>query len=172
MARKHSDAPARNEVTTRVQEHETDMETKAEDIEETVTDVETERETLDGLELAGTAEGAEGVEQSIEAAGDVSAGEFDSESTELKHIQDESQEQEDDLHERSDTTSSDLGRISDASGKIHSDSANTELVAAKEAAVRDIEFLDDTAKQAQAAREQSQRRHEEHVSRVGTERRP
>ena len=170
MARRRSDAPTRGEITEKVEKHEADMEEKAEDVEETVEDTELEHETLEGLELDGTAEAAEEVEQAIEGAQDVSTQEFDAESGELEEVHSETEEHEEDLQERSATTSSDLGKISDASGKIHSDSANSELIEAKESAVRDIEFLDDQAKQSQDARDQSQRLHEEHQRRVNTAR--
>jgi hypothetical protein len=170
MARRRSDAPTRSEITEKVEKHETDMEEKTGEIEETVSDVETERDTLESLDLDGTAETAEEVEQAIEGAQDVSAEEFDTESGELEETHNETEEHEEELQERSDTTSSDLGKISDASAKIHSDSANGELIVAKESAMRDIEFLDDEAKQSEDAREQSQRLHEEHERRVSAAR--
>ena len=166
MARRRSDAPTRGEITEKVEKHEADMEEKADDIEETVEDTELERETIEGLESDGTAEGAEEVEQAIEGAQDVSAQEFDTGSGQLEEVHSETEEHEEDLQERSDTTSSDLGKISDASGKIHSDSANGKLIEAKESAVRDIEFLGVEEKQSHDAREQSQRLHEEHQRRV------
>ena len=45
----------------------------------------------------------------------ISVGEFDEESTQLDHIQGETQEHETDLGGRSDATSRDLGKLSDAS---------------------------------------------------------
>lgn len=165
MARR-SDVPTRGEITDKVDKHETDMHDKADEIEETVEDVETVRQTLEELDLGGTAEGGDAVEQAIEGAEDVSVSEFDEESQELEQIEGEDEEHEHELEERSDTTSSDLGKISDASGRIHSDAANNELIEAKESALRDIEFLSDQAKRAQEAREESRRIHEEHVGRV------
>ena len=126
------------------------------------------RQTLEELDFGGTAEGCEGIEQAIDGAEDVSVDEFDSESNELEEIANESEEHEGELHERNDTTTTDLGKISDASGRIHSDTANTELIAAKESALRDIEFLSDQAKRAQEAREETQRIHDEHFGRVNT----
>ena len=146
------------------------MEEKADDVEETVEDTELERETLESLELDGTAEAAEEVEQAIEGAQSESIQEFDTESGQLEEVHSETEEHEEDLQERSDATSSDLGKISDASGKIHSDSASSELIEAKESDVRDIEFLDGEFEKSQDARKQSQRLHEEHQRRVNAAR--
>lgn len=165
MARR-SDTPTRGEVTEQVEKHQEDLREKADDVEETVADVGTVRQTLDALELAGTSEAGDAVEQSIEGAEGVSTNEFNQESQELDQIEGETEEHEEELGERSDTTSSDLGKISDASGRINSDAANGELVKAKEAAMRDIEFLGDQAKRAQEAREESRRLHEGHQSRI------
>ena len=170
MARR-GDIPTRGEVSEKVEKHETDMREKGDQIEETVEDVETVRQTLEDLELGGTSEGSDAVEQAIEGAEDVSAGEFDEESEGLEEIQGESEEHEGELQERSDTTSSDLGKVSDASGRVHSDATNRELVDAKEAALRDVEFLDEQATRAGDAREESRRIHEEHQQRVNAGRR-
>lgn len=166
MARRRSDAPSRGEISEKVETHEKALQDKGEDIEETVCDVETERDTLDDLELEGTAEAAEAVEQAIEGARGVSVQEFDTKSDDLEGLQDDVQGEEDDLHERSDTTATDLGKISDASGKIHSDAANGQLVGAKDAAMRDIDFLNDAEKRAKDAREESDRNHQAHRQRV------
>ena len=57
MARR-GDAPTRAEVTDTVDKHAVEMKEKADDIEDVVTDVETERQTLEQLELGGTSEAA------------------------------------------------------------------------------------------------------------------
>lgn len=167
MARR-GDAPKQSEITEKVEKHENDMHEKTEDVEKTVEDVETVRQTLEELDFGGTAEGGEAVEQSIEGAENVSVGEFDSESSALEELEHESEEHEGELQERNDTTTADLGKISDASGRIHSDAANSELIAAKESALRDIEFLSDQAQRAQEAREETQHIHDEHLGRVNT----
>ena len=165
MARR-SDVPTRGEVTEKVEKHGTDMREKMDEIEETVEDVETVRQTLEELDLGGTSEGSDAVEQAVEGAEDVSVEEFDEESGELEEIQRETEEHEDELDERSDTASSDLGKISDASGRIESDATNGKLVEAKESAIREIEFLSEQAQRARDAREESRRAHEERQGRV------
>jgi len=170
MARR-SDTPTRSEVTEKVEKHQDDMNDKAEDVEETVSDIETVRDTLDSLDLGGTSEGADEVEGAIEGAEDVGVSEFEEESQELEQIQGETEEHEGELGERSGTTSSDMEKISDASSQIHSDAAGSELAKAEDNARNDIEFLDDQADRAQSAREESQRLHNEHQARVSSGRR-
>jgi len=160
MARR-SDTPTRSEVTDKVEKNQDDLREKGDEMEDTVSDIETIRETLESLDLGGTADGADEVEHSVEGAEDVSEGEFDEESSELDGIEGETEEHETELEGRSDSTSSDLGRLSDASARLHSDASNQELITAKESAVRDVEFLDDQGKRAEDAREESQRLHEE-----------
>ena len=170
MARR-GDVRSRNDITDTVEKHQTDMQEKGEELEKPVEDVETVRETLDALDLGGTSEGADEVEQAIEGAEDVSVEDFDRGSGELEEIQHESEEHEGEIEERSDNVSSDLGKISDASARIHGDGANRELVDAKESALRDVDFLKEQTDRAQEARDESQRLHDEHVSRVNAGRR-
>ena len=166
MTRRRSDTPSQGEITEKVDKRKEDMREKGEEMDESVSDVETVRQTLESLEFAGTAEGGEAVEQAIEGAEDTSVDEFDQRSGDLEGIHQETHEDEDGLQERSDTTSEDLGKISDASGEIHSDATDNELVAAKESAMRDIEFLDDHRSQAEQAREESERLQQEYQARV------
>lgn len=166
-----SDTPTRSEVTERVGKNHEDLREKGDEMEDSVSDIETVRETLDSLDLSGTAEAAEAVERAVEGAEDVSVSEFEEESSEVGEIQGETEEHESELQERSDTTSADLGKLSDASSRLHSDVANRELIEAKESAVRDVEFLGDQAKRAQEAREESQRLREELDSRATAGRR-
>ena len=128
MARKTSDTPREGDVIEKVNRHQTDMDDKGEQIEEAADDVQTERQTLEQLDLGGTTDAAEAIEQAIESAEDVSVEQFDSESQDLEEVHSDSQDHEDELQERSDTSSSDLGKISDASAEIHNDTANDQLV--------------------------------------------
>ena len=166
MARK-GDTPKAGDVTEKVDRRATDMDDKGEHIEEAADDVQTERQTRERLDLGGTTDAAEAIAQAIEAAEDVSVEQFDSESQDLEEVHSDSQDHEDELQERSDTSSSDLGKISDASAEIHSDTANDQLVDAKGAAMKDIEFLEQEMRRAEEAREESQRFQAEQARRVG-----
>jgi len=168
--RGRGDACSRTEVESTVEGHKDSMNEKGEEIEETVCDVEVERQTLDDLELGGTTEGADTVEQSIESAQETSVGEFEGQSGELEQVHGEAEEYEGELHERSDTTSSDMDKISEATGQIHSDGPKSELDAARDAAQEDIDFLDEMEQNDQEARTESQSLHEDHKGRVDSAR--
>lgn len=170
MARR-GDVPTRGEVTEKVDHSADDMQEKAEEMDKVVEDIETVRQTLEELDLGGTSDGADEVGQSIEAAEDVTVDVFDREDEEVEQLQQDSSEYEGDLHERSDSVESDLGKISDASGRIETQETTNELVNAKEAAIHDIEFLSEQAQRADEAREESERVQQDHQSRTHTGRR-
>ena len=165
MARR-GEGVSRNEVTEKVARHREGLQETAKKIEQTVSDLETIRKTLEELDLGGTSEAADEVERGVEGAEDTTVHEFGQESGQLEEVHRDSEEHEAELQERSDRASSDLGRISDASGRIVTDAANRELIPAKEAALRDVEFLSENAKRARDAREESRRLHDEHDRRV------
>jgi hypothetical protein len=170
MARRR-DLPTHRELTENVDRSEEDLREQGEEIERTVRDGEVIRETMDSLDLSGTEDGADSIEQYVDSAEDVTVEEFESESHDLEGIQDENEEGEEDLHERSDTTSSDLGKLSSGSMRLHRDGANREFLEAKEVALRDIEFLDDQGTRAREAREESERLQQEHLNRLNAARR-
>ena len=163
---KRSDVPTRSDVTETVERHHNDMQESADEIEKVVEDIETVGETLESLDLAGTAEGSEEVEQSIDTAKEVTVEVYEHEDEQLEQLQSETDEHAQELDERSDTTEADLGRISDASGRLNTQDTSNELIQAKEAAIHDLEFLRDQAQRAQDARAESDHRQEEQRSRV------
>ena len=165
-----SEHTSRSEITEKVEKHHEDMDEKGEQLEMDTIDIEIVRETLVELE-GGTAEGFEAEGQAIEAAEDTGIGEFDEDSGELEEVHGESEEHESELQETSDTVSSDLGKISDASAEINSDGVNNELINAKEEAIRDMDYLKEQEDDEQGAREESKRLQEEHQARVNSGRR-
>lgn len=118
------------------------------------------------LDLSGTSEASEAVERAMDAAENISEEEFTEDSEQLDQVQDQTQEYEGDLHERSDATEADLGKVSDASAKINSDRPNGEWIEAKEELIRDKEFLDEQEKRGRDAREESERIQQEQEARV------
>jgi len=162
--RGRGDTCSRTEVESSVEGHKDTMEEKGEEIEKTVCDVEVEGQTLDELE-GGTAEGADAVDQHIESAQEASSGEFDEQSGELEQVHGEVEEYEGELHERSDITSSDRDKISEATGQINSDAPKGEMDAARDAAQEDVDFLDGMEQTDQEARTESQNVHQDHTSR-------
>ena len=165
------DVPSRHEVEEKVDHTRDTMKEKESDMEESVSDIETIRGTLESLDFSGTMEGSEEVEASINQADDVTVDEFDRQDGELDDLQEKSTEYEGELQERSETGEADLGKLSDASGQIETPEAVNELVRAKEAALRDIEFLQDQEERARDAQEESERIQNEQQGRARAGRR-
>jgi hypothetical protein len=98
----------------------------------------------------------------------VTEGVFDTEDETLERIQADNQEFEGEIQDRRGTSESDLGKISDASGRIETKETVNELVNAKEAALRDIDFLAEQIDRARGAREKSNAAQEKLRARVHT----
>jgi hypothetical protein len=161
---------SRSEVSGKVEKHATDMREKSEEIEKTVCDVETERHTEEAVDLNGTTEAADAVEQALDAAERTSNETFDREGGELEQAHGEAEQFEGELQERSEAMDSDREKLSEAGGSLHHDDARSEIAKASECAQRDIEFLREHAARAQAVREQSRHLHEQHKGRVQSQR--
>jgi hypothetical protein len=153
--KRRSDAISRNEVHERRDGYEKNMEKKEVDLDEIASDVETVRRTLESLDFRGTSEGAEEVENAIESAEDVTEREFDGEDEQLERVQQENQEFEGELQERKDSSESDVKKVSDAAGEIKTTDTIKELESARDAALRDIDFLREHFDRARTAREKS-----------------
>jgi len=165
---KRRDIPSKGEVTERIEKSKKDMEGKEVDLEKVAADVETVRQTLENLDFGGTAEGADQLEKTIESAENVTTEVFEREDENLERIQSNSQEFEGEITERRDTSESDLGKISDGSAKIETRETTNELVRAKEAVLRDIDFLAAQINRASDARKKSDTVQEKLKSRVHT----
>lgn len=168
MARKRrrSDSPRRSEVTEKVEHQKDSMDQKNDELDTIATDTETVRETLEALDFDGTAEGGDDVEEAIEKSEDVTVEIFDGEDETLEGIQSDTEEYEGELHERTDSSESDLDKVSDAAAKIETRDTVDELAHAKEAVSSDIEFLEEQNENAREARNESDRLQEEHRGRV------
>jgi len=164
--RRKSDAPTRGEITEKIDTQKTDMSEKAEELDTIATDTETVRETHESLDFEGTSEGADEVESAIEQAEDVTVEIFDTEDENLEEIQSDSEEYEGELQERTDSSESDLDKISDAAGNIETQETVGELDNAEASVSSDIEFLNEQDETAREAREENERLQQEHRSRV------
>ena len=164
--RKKTDTPTRNEVTERVEKNKDEMEKNVEQLDTIASDSELVEKTLSELDLDGTAEGTADVESSIEEAGNVTRDVFEQKDEVLEEVQSETEDHESELQERSDSAQMDLGKISDASGRIETKDTANALVDAKENALKDTEFLDEHQQRAKDARAESERLQQEHRSRV------
>ena len=164
--RKKTDTPTRGEVTERIDRNKNEMEEKVEQMDTIATDKETVAETLENLDLSGTSEGSEAVEEAIEQAEEVTVEAFEQTDGNLEEVQSETEDHENELQQRSDSSQMDLGKISDASGRIETKDTVNELVNAKEGVLRDIEFIDDQEQRAKDARDESERLQQEHRARI------
>jgi hypothetical protein len=164
--RKKTDTPTRNEITERVEKNKDEMEERVEQLDTIATDTETVRETLEALDFEGTADASDEIEGAIEQAEEVTIEAFENTDDNLEESQNETEDHEEELQERSDSTQMDLGKISDASGRIETKDTVNELVNAKEGALKDIEFIDEHQQRAKDARAESERQQQEIRSRV------
>jgi hypothetical protein len=153
--RSRSDVPTRNEVRERLDGHEKNMDEREISLDEIASDVETVRRTLEGLDFRGTSEGAEEVEGAIENAEDVTERAFDTGDEQLERIQQENQDFESELLDRKEVTESDVTKVSDAASGTKTSETIRELEKARDAAVRDISFLQEHLDRARDAREKS-----------------
>jgi hypothetical protein len=165
MGRK-GDTPSRSEVTDTVEKHKGDMSEKVDELEIIAQDKETVTSTLESLDLSGTTEGSDAVEEAIEQAENATVEVFEGEDAELEAIQSDTEEYEGQLQERTDSNEADLEKIADAANKIETQETVGELEKAKDATSSDMEFLQEQNEAAQQAREETDRLQEQHRSRV------
>ena len=164
--RKKTDAPTRNEVTERVGKNDDEMKEGGEQLNIITIDTETVRETLESLDFEGTVDATDEVEGAIEQAEEVTVEAFENTDEILEEAQSETEDHENELQERSDSGQMDLGKISDASGRIETKDTVNELVNAKEGVLKDIDFIDEHEQRAKDARDESERLQQEYRSRV------
>jgi hypothetical protein len=152
---KRRDIPSRHDVNERIEGDKRKMEIKETDLDKIATDVETVRGTLEKLDFRGTVEGSREAEESIENAEDVATDAFDKEDGALERIQTGNQEFGAELDDRRGASESDLKKVTDVSASIHRNEVVDKLKEAKEAVLRDVNFLAEQIERARVARERS-----------------
>ena len=160
------DIPTRREVTERIANDGKEMETKEGDLDRIAADVETVRRTIESLDFGGTAEGSEQLERAIEGAEKVTEDVFGKENENLEQVQAAGEAYESKMDDHRSLAESDLGKVSDDSARIETKETINALVHAKEAVLKDIDFLNDQVRRAHEAIEKSdahQRQLEERV---------
>jgi len=157
---------SRGEISEQTDTSRRDMREQEETIEVTTSDVETIRQTLEGLEPSGTAEGADAVESAVEGAEDATMDVFEEQDEALEQLQEGASEHEEDLGEHSEGTERNLGRLSDASARIETGVAVDEFVKAKDAALNDVDYLSGEMRKVKEAEEESERIQDEYQRRV------
>ena len=161
-----SEVPTRHEVGETVEQHEKDIAEKLKELDTITEDTETVRETISALDSIGTAEGNDAVDSALDAAENVTVEIFDREDSNLDEIQNESQDYQGELQDRSDASESDLEKISDASAQVETQETVGELVEAKTAVLEDIDFLSDQIEQENQSREDAEREQQHYGGRV------
>ena len=146
-----SAARTRSEISETVKRHEHDMQEKADQMEILAKDTEVVRETLAKLDFDGTSEGTEAVQGAIEEAEDVTVNNFEQEDGRLEDVQAEAQDNQTELQDRADSSELDLGRMSDASGRIETQETLSKLADAKNAVLEDRDFLGREIEEAEQA---------------------
>ena len=169
MARKKK-LLGRREIENRVEKAGKEMEQKEDILEKDVSDIETIRKTLDGLE-GGTSEGFEQVESSIGDAENVTTEAFEREDHDLDRIQEDSQEFGREIQEGQESAESDSTKISDATTEFKTKEPEKEFLRAKEQVSRDIDVLKEHDELERRAREKSDAIQEKLKARVHSERR-
>ena len=162
---RRSDMRSRTEITSEIETKKGEMDTKETNLDTIASDYETVRHTLENLE-GGTLEGFDETERSIEKAEDVTVETFEGTDQELEELQAETQDFEGEIQENRNSAESDLGKISDASGKIETTETINKLVEAKENVIKDMEFLKTEIDCSQEARERSDALQEKHRARI------
>jgi hypothetical protein len=147
------------------------MDEKGQEMETVAEDKETIDEARDSLEHGGTSEGGDEVDGHIERAEEVTVEVFEGHDQELEGKQQESQEFQSELEDRKQTDESDLGKLSDASGRIETQETVNEVRPAKEAALKDIEILSDQKEQSNQDAERSEQLQKDQQARVYSGRR-
>ena len=158
--------PTREQMEGQIRQNENDMKIKEEKLDCTATDVETVRETYDELELDGTVEGTDQIEQNLEKSEEVTIEVFDTDGKELDDIQGMSTEYKDEVKERSEFSENDLQKASLARSKIETLITIQHFELVKEAIVADIGFLQERLASAIQDIDQSEDNQEHLINRV------
>lgn len=156
----------RHEMSEKIDRSKKDMGGREINLDKIASDVETVRRTLENLDFGGTIEGSEQVENAIEKAEDVTSDVFAKEDEGLEKAQKDIEGFEGEIRDHHKSSESDLGRISESKNRIETKETVHELEAAREVAVRDIDFLIKQIERAREARERSNSIQEKLLARV------
>ena len=141
--------PTRKELSERTDGNADAMEVNQENLRKTSEDIQTIRSLIEQLDPGGgTAEGTDEVQQSVESAEGATEQVFDEQDRDLETVTEENEEFRDEVQGRSEVTEANLGRLSEESASIETKEAVAEIRTAKEAALKDIDFLQDLVNQA------------------------
>lgn len=158
---------SRRDFTEKIDQNKTEMKKKEAEMKLYAGDVETERRTLDGLNLSGALEDVLEVQQAIHRAEQVTSERFGQENKQLEGKHKENLSMESDFKERREKTESDVNRIGEA--KLVSREAKNTMSKAREAAIKGTDFLKqqmEITRKAREASEQAQKQMEARIKAV------
>jgi len=137
-----NDFKTRSEIAERVDIQKTDFSRSESDMEVIARDVEVIRDTLKKLDFSSaTSEGAQEINSHIDAAEDITKEEFKKEDDILEKKQDDSIFLEKDLSRRNETSEKNMDKVAGTEGNIKTRETLNELNKARNAVLRDVEFL-------------------------------
>lgn len=160
-----TDKPSRGDIDDNVERLKRDMRDKEDEMDIPTADIEMVRETRESLE-GGTLDGADEVDRAMEEAEEVTETVFTERDDHLEQIQQENEEYEGDLQERSDTTVSDREKLSGAQTRIETNETQREMGEAIRATEQDLDFLIERKRTAVEGRDESDRVQEDLRNRV------
>ena len=156
----------RGEIERRIKENQEATEAKEHEVEEAVVDSERVGDVHDSLDFGGTDEGADAVEQNLDAAQDTAVEVADERDAELEETHESAREHEDEISERVEFTESDRAKIVEAEHNIAVQETLDRITDSVEAIKEDLAFLEKSHEQAAEFREEAGRRQEELRSRI------
>ena len=171
MNRPKGQSPSRSELSERVSRKRQDYEQSNESLTREADDVDTARQTREGVELAGVVESDAAIEQALDSAQQAATSDFEQEGRQLEQKHTEGQELENDMNERAKMTAADTEKLREGQAKLHADTLRQRLLEAQAAASAVLEFLDQQEKEATEARRRSQQDYQRDLDRVQNERR-
>jgi hypothetical protein len=159
--KKTTDQKTQTELQETVDHSSEEMDQKIGDLDRIQEDVQTIRETLENLDFAGTSDGSDAVEQSMNEADDKTVEVFDQEDQKLDEVQQGNNDLEGEMTDYSDAGQGDLDKVSDASTRIETQEAVSALLEVKETALKELDFLAQQIERAKQSREASEQRQQE-----------
>lgn len=158
MIRDTKDLKDRGEIKEKFDTLKTDMSKSESDLEIFANDVEVIKNTLKKMDFGSTTEGSDEINQHIETAEDITKEAFHKEDDILEQKQGESGEFENDLSGRNEFSENNLNDVENTKTEIKTKETMNELDKAKQAVLKDINFLSE-----QIDRARKDREHSEHI---------
>ena len=153
--RRTTDLKKRSDIVEKVDTLKTDITKSESDLEIFAKDVEVIKNTLKKMDFGTTNEGFDEVNHHIETAEDITKEAFRKEDDILEQKQGDSVEFENDLSGKNELSETNLDKVSDVQSEIKTKETLNELNKAKQAVLKEINFLSELIERAREKREGS-----------------